>query len=82
MWAFKRYMLNVNWQLSFAIGIIGMQILGLVYLLTIYVGIFRNGWWIVFTSQDQELACVLLRFAFCVNLSASELAYVLLLFAI
>jgi len=60
MWAFKRYMLNVNWQLSFAIGIIGMQILGLVYLLTIYVGIFRNGWWIVFTSQDQELAYTLI----------------------
>ena len=62
MWAFKRYMLNVNWQLSFAIGIIGMQILGLVYLLTIYVEMFRNGWWIVFTSQDQELAYVLLLY--------------------
>jgi len=33
-----------------------MQALGLVYLLTIYDSHFRNGWWIVFTSQDQELA--------------------------
>ena len=60
MWLFKRYLLNVNWRLSFAFGIVGMQVLGLVYLLTIYVPTFRDGWWIVFTSQDQELAYTLI----------------------
>eukprot|EP00966_Prymnesium_polylepis_P278535 6435388-Prymnesium_polylepis.2 len=60
MWSFKRYLLNVNWRLSFGIGIVGMQLLGMAYLLTIYDETFRNGWWIVFTSQDQELAYTLI----------------------
>jgi hypothetical protein len=60
MFLFKRYLLNVSWRVSFAVGIVGMQALGLVYLLTIYIPTFRNGWWIVFTSQDQELAYTLL----------------------
>ena len=34
------------------------QAFGLLYLLTIYFETFRDGWWIVFTSQDQELAYV------------------------
>ena len=57
MWLFRRYLLNVDWRISFAAGIVGMQLLGLVYLLTIYRPTFRNGWWIVFTSQVQLKAC-------------------------
>ena len=62
MYLFKRYLLNVSWPLLFACGIVGMQALGLAYLLTIYLPdtLFRDGWWIVFTSQDQELAYTLI----------------------
>lgn len=60
MWAFKRFLLNVNWRLSYAVGIVGMQVLAAAYLLTIYDEKFRNGWWIVFTSQDSELAYALI----------------------
>ena len=59
MWAFKRWLLNVNWRITYAVGALGMQAFGLLYLLTIYYPYFRNGWWIVFTSQDQELAYAL-----------------------
>ena len=60
MWAFKRFLLNVNWRVSYAVGIVGMQGLAAAYLLTIYDESFRNGWWIVFTSQDSELAYALI----------------------
>ena len=59
MWGFKRFLLNVNWRISYAIGIVGTQAMALLYLLTIYVMPFRNGWWICFTSQDTEVAYAL-----------------------
>ena len=33
-----------------------MQVFNMLYLLTIYTDIFKNGWWYVFTQVDMEFA--------------------------
>jgi hypothetical protein len=55
-YAYKRFLLNVSWRKTYAAGILGMQALNLLYLLTIYFPTFKNGWWYVFTQVDMEFA--------------------------
>ena len=56
MWAYKRYLLHVSWRKTYTVGIVGMQVFNLAYLLTVYLPAFKNGWWVVFTSVNIQLA--------------------------
>lgn len=56
MWAYKRYLLHVSWRKTYTTGIVAMQFFNLVYLLTVYLDVFKNGWWVVFTSVNIQLA--------------------------
>jgi len=38
---------------------VGTQLFSLLYLLTIFVPLFKNGWWYVFTQVDMSLAYAL-----------------------
>jgi hypothetical protein len=49
-YAYKRYLLNYSWRRTYAFGIVGMQAVNLLYLLTVYLNAFKNGWWVVFTQ--------------------------------
>jgi len=55
-YAYKRYLLNYSWRRTYAFGIVGMQAVNLLYLLTVYLNAFKNGWWVVFTQVDMEFA--------------------------
>ena len=54
--AYKRCLLNASWRGTYAVGILGMQGFNLLYLLTIYFDVFKDGWWYVFTQVDMEFA--------------------------
>lgn len=56
MWAYKRYLLHVSWRKTYTSGIAAMQLFNLAYLLTVYLDVFKNGWWVVFTSVNIQLA--------------------------
>ena len=43
--AYKRFLLHYSWRSTYAIGILGMQAFNMLYLLTIYFDVFKNGWW-------------------------------------
>ena len=55
-YAYKRYLLNASWRRTYAVGILGQQVFNLLYLLTVYTTLFKNGWWYVFTQVDMEFA--------------------------
>ena len=41
---YKRRLLHASWRRTFGGGIVGMQALSLLYLLTIWTTTFKNGW--------------------------------------
>ena len=47
---YKRYLLQKSWRVTFGTALVGMQLLNLLYLLTIYTDAFKNGWWYIFTQ--------------------------------
>ena len=53
---FRRNWLGISWRKGYATGTLLMQLLSLVYIVTVYCSWARNGWWIVFVDQDSELA--------------------------
>ena len=56
MAAYKKYLLHVSWRKTYTVGIVGMQLCNLAYLLTVFFPQFKNGWWVVFTSVNIQLA--------------------------
>ena len=55
MAAYKKYLLHVSWRKTYTVGIVGMQLCNLAYLLTVFFPQFKNGWWVVFTSVNIQV---------------------------